>query len=111
MISANTRNRIHAISIEGNVAERYFAVTSETPRKTVDARISAIPLNGRSVRAGARRAAGFRSSAGSGSPARPAGAAGGRGTSKNPPDSQPGAPIKTIFESRRTNPEKVRQHD
>jgi len=53
MISANTTNRIHAISIEGSVAERYFAVTSEMPRKTVDAKISAMPLNGRSARAGA----------------------------------------------------------
>src|SRR3979409_1199778 len=34
MISANTRNLIHAISTEGNVADRYFAVTSEAPRKT-----------------------------------------------------------------------------
>ncbi len=36
MIMANTENRIQAISIEGNVAERYFAVTSEAPRNTVD---------------------------------------------------------------------------
>src|SRR5882762_3752886 len=47
MISANTRKRIHAISIDGNVPDRYFAVTSEVPRNTVDARINAIPLNGR----------------------------------------------------------------
>jgi len=53
MISANTRKRIHAISIEGSVADRYFAVTSEAPRNIVDARISAMPLNGRSARAGA----------------------------------------------------------
>ena len=33
MISANTRNRIQAISIEGSVADRYFAVTSEVPEK------------------------------------------------------------------------------
>src|ERR1700756_4133716 len=59
MISANTRKRIQAISIEGKPVERYFAVTSEVPRNTVEARISAMPLNGRSVRAGARRAAGF----------------------------------------------------
>ena len=59
MISANTRNRIQAISIEGSVADRYFAVASETPRNTVEARISAIPLNGRSARAGARRLAPF----------------------------------------------------
>src|SRR5947209_19029105 len=60
MISANVKNRIQAISIEGNVAERYFAVTSEQPRKTVDANISAMPRNGRSARAGAARAAFFR---------------------------------------------------
>src|SRR6476469_2891482 len=59
MISANTRNRIQAISIDGSVADRYFAVTSEAPRNTVDARISAMPRNGRSDRAGARRAADF----------------------------------------------------
>src|SRR5690349_6204926 len=59
MIIANTRKRIQAISIEGSVADRYFAVTSEVPRNTVDSRISAIPLNGRSARAGARRTAGF----------------------------------------------------
>src|SRR3954447_5640334 len=53
MIIANTRKRIHAISIEGSVADRYFAVTSEAPRNIVDARISAMPLNGRSARAGA----------------------------------------------------------
>ena len=46
MISANVRNRIQAISIDGNVADKYFAVTSEVPRNTVDARISAIPLKG-----------------------------------------------------------------
>src|SRR3979409_1286043 len=59
MIIANTRNRIHAISIEGSVADRYFAVTSEQPRKIVDARISAMPRNGRSARAGAERSACF----------------------------------------------------
>src|SRR4051794_38067940 len=59
MIIANTRNRIQAISIDGKVADRYFAVTSEQPRKTVDARISAMPRNGRSARAGAEQAAGF----------------------------------------------------
>src|SRR4051812_47092506 len=53
MINANTRNLIQAISMEGSVADRYFAVTSEAPRNTVDARISAIPRNGRSARAGA----------------------------------------------------------
>src|ERR1019366_175349 len=59
MISANTRNLIQAISIEGSVADRYFAVTSEAPRNTVDARISAMPRNGRSARAGAVRATDF----------------------------------------------------
>src|SRR4030088_3661807 len=55
MISANIRNLIQAISIDGNVADRYFAVTPEAPRNTVDARISAMPRNGRSARAGAAR--------------------------------------------------------
>jgi hypothetical protein len=59
MIIANTRNRIHAISIDGNVADRYFAVTSEHPRKIVDARISAMPRNGWSARAGADGEANF----------------------------------------------------
>src|SRR6202022_2281932 len=59
MISANTRNLIPAVSIDGNVAERYFAVASEAPRNTVDARISAMPRNGRSARAGAIRSADF----------------------------------------------------
>src|SRR6201991_5374376 len=59
MIIANTRNLIQAISIEGSVAERYFAVTSEQPRKIVDARISAMPRNGRSARAGADGVANF----------------------------------------------------
>ena len=59
MISANTRNLTQAISIEGNVADRYFAVTSEAPRNTVDARINAMPLNGWSARAGAPRATDF----------------------------------------------------
>src|SRR5262245_45210091 len=53
MISANTRNRIQVISIGCSDDERYFAVTSDRPRKTVEARISAIPLNGRSARADA----------------------------------------------------------
>src|SRR4051812_2377748 len=66
MMSANTRKRIHAISIEGKVAERYFAVTSEAPKNTVEARISAMPLNGRSARAGAFRAADFFSGKGNG---------------------------------------------
>src|SRR3977135_2800697 len=59
MISANTRNRIQAISIDGSVADRYFDVTSDTPRNRVEATISAIPRNGRSARAGAVRPAGF----------------------------------------------------
>ena len=46
MISAKVRNLIQAISIDGSVADRYFAVTSEAPRNTVEARISAMPLNG-----------------------------------------------------------------
>jgi hypothetical protein len=66
MISANTENLIHAISTDGNVADRYFAVTSEAPRNTVDARISAMPRNGRSARAGAGRTAGFFSGKGNG---------------------------------------------
>src|SRR5579872_6681882 len=53
MINAKIRNRIQAISIEGSVFDRYFDVTSDVPRKTVDARISTIPRNGRSARAGA----------------------------------------------------------
>ena len=77
MISANTRKRIQAISIEGNVADRYFAVTSEAPRKTVEARISAMPLNGRSARAGALRAADFFSGKGIGALSSLAAAAGG----------------------------------
>src|SRR3954470_8127062 len=59
MIIANTRNRIHAISIEGSVADRYFAVTSEHPRKIVDARMRAIPRNGRGGRVGADGVANF----------------------------------------------------
>ena len=55
IISANTRNLIQAISIDGNVADRYFAVTSEAPRNTVEARINAMPRNGRSARASAER--------------------------------------------------------
>src|SRR5690242_13867090 len=58
MISANTRNLIQAISIDGRVAERYFAVTSDMPRNTVDARIRTMPRNGRSARAGAVRLGG-----------------------------------------------------
>src|ERR1035438_3199778 len=59
MIRANTKNLIQALSVDGNVADRYFAVTSEAPRNTVEARISAMPLNGRSARAGALSAADF----------------------------------------------------
>ena len=36
MISAKVRNLIQAISIDGSVADRYFAVTSEAPRNTVE---------------------------------------------------------------------------
>ena len=77
MMIANTVKRIHAISIEGNVADRYFAVTSETPRKTVDARINAMPLKGRSARAGALGAADFVSGNGNGALSSLAAAAGG----------------------------------
>src|SRR3982074_2421330 len=59
MISANTRNLIQATSIVGMVADKYFAVTSEHPRNTVDAKIKAMPRNGRSARAGAAEAAAF----------------------------------------------------
>ena len=65
MISTNTRNLIQAISIEGSVAERYFDVASDVPRKTLDARSSAIPRSGRSARAGATLA-GFSSGSGKG---------------------------------------------
>src|SRR2546423_4301895 len=77
MISANTRKRIQAISIEGSVAERYFAVTSEVPRKIVEASISAMPLKGRSARAGAEGAADFFSGQGIGALSSLAAAAGG----------------------------------
>ena len=77
MISANTRKRIQAISIEGSVAERYFAVTSEVPRKIVEASTSAMPLNGRSARAGALRTADFFSGKGIGALSSLAAAAGG----------------------------------
>ena len=77
MIRANARNLIQAISIEGNVADRYFAVTSEVPRNTVEARISAMPRNGRSDRAGAMRAADFFSGKGNGALSSLAAAAGG----------------------------------
>src|SRR3981081_3135066 len=77
MISANTRNLIQAISIDGNVADRYFAVTSDAPRNTVEARISAMPRNGRSARAGAVRAVDFFSGKGNGALSSLAAAAGG----------------------------------
>ena len=77
MINANTTKRIHAISIDGSVADRYFAVTSEMPRNIVDAKISAMPLNGRSARAGAVGAAGFFSGKGIGALSSLAAAAGG----------------------------------
>src|SRR6266403_3732285 len=77
MISANTRTLIQAISIDGSVAERYLAVTSEAPRNTVDARISAMPRNGRSARAGAARAVDFFSGKGNEARSSLAAAAGG----------------------------------
>src|ERR1700738_402157 len=82
MTTANTRKRIHVISIEGNVADRYFAVTSETPRKTVEARISAMPRNGRSARAGAVRLADFFSGKANSALSSLAAAAGGGVTAK-----------------------------
>ena len=82
MISANTRKRIQAISIEGNVADRYFAVTSDAPRNTVEARISAMPRNGRSDRPGAVRAADFFSDTGKAALSSLAAAAGGGVTAK-----------------------------
>ena len=77
MISAKTMNLIHVISIEGSDEERYFAVTSDSPRNTVEARISAMPLNGRSARAGAFGMAGLRSGKGIGALSSLAAAAGG----------------------------------
>jgi len=53
-------------------------VTSEAPRNTVEARISAMPRNGRSARAGAVRVAGFFSGNGSGALSSLAAAAGWR---------------------------------
>src|ERR1700754_3813958 len=64
MTSANTRNLIQAISIDGSVTDKYFEVASEVPRNTVEARISAMPRNGRSVRGDAGRAADFLSGKG-----------------------------------------------
>src|SRR5438046_9501366 len=80
MIDAKTRNLIQAISIEGSVAERYFAMTSDAPRNTVDARISAMPRNGRSARAGAVRAVDFFSGKGREARSSLAAAAGGGAT-------------------------------
>ncbi len=77
MISANTRNLIQAISIDGSVADRYFAATSDAPRNTVEARISAMPRNGRSARAGAVRFADFFLGRGNGALSSLAAAAGG----------------------------------
>ena len=77
MIIAKTRNLIQAISTEGSVAERYFAVTSDAPRKIVEASTSAMPLNGRSARAGALRPADFFSGNGNGTLSSLAAAAGG----------------------------------
>src|SRR6185437_12014475 len=59
MIRPNTRKRSQAISIDGRVDDRYFAVTSDVPRKIVESRISAMPRNGRSARAGATGASGL----------------------------------------------------
>ena len=82
MISAKTMNLIQVISIEGSDEERYFAVTSDRPRNTVEARISAMPLNGRSARAGAFGMAGLRSGNGIGALSSLAAAAGGGFTVK-----------------------------
>src|SRR2546430_13998321 len=84
MISANTRNLIQVISIGGSDAARYFAVTSDKPRNTVEARISAMPLNGRSLCADAFGAAdlGLRSGKGIGALSSLAAAAGGGVTGK-----------------------------
>ena len=77
MISTNTRNLIQAISIDGNVDDRYFEVASDVPRNTVDRRMSAMPRNGRSARAGAVRATDFFSGRGNGALSGPAAADGG----------------------------------
>src|SRR5580704_7885423 len=77
MISTNTRNLIQAISIDGNVDDRYFEVASDVPRNTVDKRMSAMPRNGRSARAGAVRATDFFSGRGNGALSGPAAADGG----------------------------------
>src|SRR2546421_9035597 len=79
MISANTRNLIQVISIGGSDAARYFAVTSDRLKNTVEARISAMPLNGRSLCAETFGAAdlGLRSDKGIGALSSLAAAAGG----------------------------------
>lgn len=77
MISANTTKRIQAISIDGRLADRYFAVTSDVPRNTVEASTSAMPRNGRSARAGADRAADFLAGNGNAARSSLAAAAGG----------------------------------
>src|SRR5262245_21083158 len=77
MIRKNTRNLIQVISIGGSDLARYFAVTSDRPRKMVEARISAMPLNGRSGRTSAFGLAGFRSGKGIGALSSLAAAAGG----------------------------------
>ena len=82
MMSANTTNLIQAISIEGNVADRYFAVTSDTPRNTVDTRISPMPRNGWSARAGAVRRIGLFGGSGEEALSSLAAAAGGGVTAK-----------------------------
>src|ERR1700736_564845 len=82
MTTANTRKRIHGTSIEGSVAGRYFAVTSETSRKTVEASISAMPRNGRSARAVAVRLADFFSGKANAALSSLAAAAGGGVTAK-----------------------------
>ena len=61
MMIRKIRNRIQAISIDGSVAERYFEVASDVPRKMPDNRSNAIPRNGRSTRVGATFFAGFSS--------------------------------------------------
>src|SRR6202140_3805848 len=82
MIKVNTRNLIQAISIEGRLVDRYFAVTSDAPRNTVDARISAMPRKGRSARAGAVRFADFFPGRGTAALSSLAAAAGGGVTAK-----------------------------
>src|SRR3979411_800384 len=105
MISANTRNRIQAISIEGSVADRYFAVTSEAPRNTVDARISAMPRNGLSERAGAVRATDFFSGKGNGLLSSLAAAAGGGVKAElRRRIMESGEPLKTIIGAMRQGP-------